>query len=912
MKIQAFQYSIIVIVFIIFPFLVNAQSVTVLDEDFSGGTLPSGWSQTNMEFSTVAGGYAGFPLITSELTTPVLDITGLANVQLTFRVAQLNSGEPGPVSIHFSIDEGLTWSIHTFDSPIPTSGKYILSGPTLITAGGEETLQIKISRPQSPSGKRITDVKLTGSSNPFILAESVSMTAFEYIQESGPSAARATTINSYNIEDYITVTGSENYEISLDNENFSAVESYYNDSQSAQKIIYIRLKEGLPSQLYNEIISISGGNAEDVFISLSGSVKPILSTDGYTEEFNTFVNFKTLPAGWSSSDSTYIGTWGQDIGFGLLGNSNVLGYEILGDPFIATLTLTNKTGGNLENLNISYMGMVEQLDHRRSPEWTVEVNGVENDALFYTTSAGVDSWMQTSISNLSIPEGQDFTISWSSIKMNNGTGKSRQIGIGKVSVLAYRGDQVYQTMLTGAEGFRMMTAPTFTTHKNLLTPVWTQGIENGDVLFGDPNVWTWDKTLAGEEKSNWEPLSDLDTQLTAGNGILVYVFKNDNGPNESGTFPKIITASGAENSLPLDLAASKLAGGFTLLGNPSALPLSWNDITRHGVDDVVYIWDPNAETTGAWLTKSLVAGNLVDGIIRPFQGFFIRTSSDSEDPKLVITEQAQNKGGTYYGKQTQEDFPLVMRLQLDGEELSNSAWLHFSETGFSGNDSGDALKLQPLSTEYVIMATRREDNVLLDINHLPIIEEPIGIPLALNTTSSGTFVLSATRMDLPPSWNVMITDNKTGETVKLDTLTNYKIQLNSNEMISASKKITTSEILMADIGENSDRFTLTINPGKLTGIRPESLLPSKLVLRQNYPNPFNPTTNITYELPDYAIVHLAVYDLLGREIATLVSETKPAGIHQVNWNAHAASSGMYIYRLEADGQSLVGKMTVIK
>ncbi len=75
-------------------------------------------------------------------------------------------------------------------------------------------------------------------------------------------------------------------------------------------------------------------------------------------------------------------------------------------------------------------------------------------------------------------------------------------------------------------------------------------------------------------------------------------------------------------------------------------------------------------------------------------------------------------------------------------------------------------------------------------------------------------------------------------------------------------------------------------------------VPASFELSQNYPNPFNPATRIRYGLPERSRVRLAIYDLLGRIVTTLAEGVEDAGYHERVWNA-AASSGMYLYRLEA-------------
>jgi hypothetical protein len=75
--------------------------------------------------------------------------------------------------------------------------------------------------------------------------------------------------------------------------------------------------------------------------------------------------------------------------------------------------------------------------------------------------------------------------------------------------------------------------------------------------------------------------------------------------------------------------------------------------------------------------------------------------------------------------------------------------------------------------------------------------------------------------------------------------------------------------------------------------------PAKLSLMQNYPNPFNPSTSVSFELPSRAYVSLKVFDVLGKEVATIVSEEMPAGSYTRIWEATGISSGVYFYRLRA-------------
>lgn len=91
-----------------------------------------------------------------------------------------------------------------------------------------------------------------------------------------------------------------------------------------------------------------------------------------------------------------------------------------------------------------------------------------------------------------------------------------------------------------------------------------------------------------------------------------------------------------------------------------------------------------------------------------------------------------------------------------------------------------------------------------------------------------------------------------------------------------------------------------------------SSAPQGFKLDQNYPNPFNPSTNINYTLDQAGVVTLKVYDITGREVATLVNTRENAGQHSVTFDATNLASGVYIYSLQSNGIRLTNRMTLIK
>ncbi|MGC8654791.1 MAG: T9SS type A sorting domain-containing protein, partial [Candidatus Kryptoniota bacterium] len=89
-------------------------------------------------------------------------------------------------------------------------------------------------------------------------------------------------------------------------------------------------------------------------------------------------------------------------------------------------------------------------------------------------------------------------------------------------------------------------------------------------------------------------------------------------------------------------------------------------------------------------------------------------------------------------------------------------------------------------------------------------------------------------------------------------------------------------------------------------------LPQDFQLEQNYPNPFNPATNISFSIPSKSFVSLKVFDALGREVATLLSEELPPGMYSQQWNAQGFPSGVYFYRLQAGSFTDTKKLILIK
>ncbi|MFQ5499939.1 MAG: T9SS type A sorting domain-containing protein [Candidatus Zixiibacteriota bacterium] len=146
-----------------------------------------------------------------------------------------------------------------------------------------------------------------------------------------------------------------------------------------------------------------------------------------------------------------------------------------------------------------------------------------------------------------------------------------------------------------------------------------------------------------------------------------------------------------------------------------------------------------------------------------------------------------------------------------------------------------------------------------------------------------------------------------------------------DDSISVTQSSLSDGLLEVRLSSDDDPFLLRqsvleirYQPALPTDIRIiDGATPDGFTVSDNYPNPFNPSTTIEYSLPNRAFVVLKVYDLLGRTVNTLISETQSAGSYAIDWDGtdiegNTVASGMYFYRLETDNYSIAKKMLLLK
>lgn len=567
-------------------------------------------------------------------------------------------------------------------------------------------------------------------------------------------------------------------------------------------------------------------------------------------------NIQTSSRSFSSSGSyTYNGTVAQIAGTGLPSSVN-------------NLTINNSSGVTLDN--------------------NVEVNGT------LSLTSGV----------LIIESGNDLIANTKSI----GSGKLRM-----------------KQTISGSNGWRLLSSPIASDYDDFLDGITTQGY-SGSSLGNDPsdslqtNVMYYDESYPGTDNQRWRAPANASTSLTPARGLYTYVFGDiatDSRYNNA--LPVDLSIEGQEHSGSVDFGVTYTAAadsGWNLVGNPYAATIDWDDAgnwTKTNIDNTIYIWD---YTTSQYKTWNGTTGDLGDGLISPFQGFWVKANNTS--PSLIVEEDAKTTNGNFVGKIVSDNNNPEPKFSIELSDDVNRTSTHFmfSKSAKLNKDSKDAYRLVPPPgiSSYLDLASISENNNRFSINNLPRdFGIPIEIPLSLDAYEKGYsankplhFVFKDFK-NIPAGWSIHLIDTKLNTEINILTEGTYLFNHTGERRKTAPNNVLGSKPKITVKASSTNRFYLRIDPGS-----DADDLPNEFELKQNYPNPFNPSTTIKFTLPVQSSVILEVFDILGRKITTLASEELPAGQHLYEWDASSQSSGVYLYRLVTSQGTQIKRMTLLK
>ena len=257
------------------------------------------------------------------------------------------------------------------------------------------------------------------------------------------------------------------------------------------------------------------------------------------------------------------------------------------------------------------------------------------------------------------------------------------------------------------------------TYTDLFSELWTQGMTGSDAAeaSGD-NVWTW--TLGSGGAGSWSVATNLGNNMTAGAGILVYAFA-DNNNDGTDDLPVTLSVSGTESSGDVRYPASSgtiedTRYGFA--GNPYYQTIDWDDVAKTNVSATVYIHDDAKSGGAGYISWNGSSGDVTNGLIAPFQGFVV-TASGGAGYITIQEADKNNSTGTFYRTlDGASDGSSYLEFTTADGGYSKS-WFSFRQDGEVGPDDRDASRLMPLMASSRLVSLTHNGENSLDINNLP-------------------------------------------------------------------------------------------------------------------------------------------------------------------------------------------------
>lgn len=215
------------------------------------------------------------------------------------------------------------------------------------------------------------------------------------------------------------------------------------------------------------------------------------------------------------------------------------------------------------------------------------------------------------------------------------------------------------------------------------------------------------------------------------------------------------------------------------------------------------------------------------------------------------------------------------------------------------------------SAEVISMGTAV--NGVIDIDWGAVGKEIVERPLLSDMITINGRVSLEGNSDLPPTVYVFQGDMPvTSAPVRSDGTYSLNISAGDYEIFVSAPGYESQSKFVSSAGSKNMNLNFALSTYRGESLTNSILTSDGYVLNQNYPNPFNPTTNIKYAIPTGGLVKLSVYNLLGKEVASLINRYQEAGSYSIEFNGSELASGVYIYKLTSGNTVVTKKMNLIK
>ncbi|NCP84256.1 MAG: T9SS type A sorting domain-containing protein [Bacteroidetes bacterium] len=486
-------------------------------------------------------------------------------------------------------------------------------------------------------------------------------------------------------------------------------------------------------------------------------------------------------------------------------------------------------------------------------------------------------------------------------------------------------------------GWRMLGSPSpDARYSDVLRTLWTQGFPGAannpdspsNVFYYDEATRNWVKP---QHNSNRFGTASSEEINTAGKAILVYMYEN--------TFPQTLDYYGIQNNGEISVTLSNtvknpddLLQGYHLVSNPYPFAIDWKKVVADGlnqVSPVIFIYDANTfNGAGGYRVHygfdvpSLPGTINHNGIIPPFQGFWLRTSQmDGTNGTVTFkpSHAATGEGILYKsnGKDSKtseislEEF-LSLSVENKDKTLAASSILVFSDS--------DSVKIleqyAPISLGNSPIEFGWKSDEVSQLSTLKQVVtdkiEVVQFKLGFFASQSDEFEIRLNSLSLgSKTAELVLTDLETNEVVTLRTKDKSLFVFSYESPEQLNKKAISELSLNVTQVPVYKEFLVEIRFIEASDSEPKTEIPTVAALYQNYPNPFNPTTTIRYDVPETGLVTIELFDITGRKVKNLVNGISRPGVFTATLNASSLSSGLYIYRMSLNSKIIAFKKLLL-